>query len=62
MCGQLTTTVRRIYSSPELWCAGCGDVRRRTAESCWLAEVESMRKRILSMRQSWSTLKEAVPA
>ena len=62
--GQLKATVRRIYSSPpnfgaQVVATVLGD-EQLTAS--WLAEVESMRKRILSMRQELvNVLKEAVP-
>ncbi|MCK7341860.1 amino acid aminotransferase [Enterobacter cloacae] len=62
--GQLKATVRRIYSSPPNFGAlvvatVLGDEQLKAN---WLAEVESMRKRILSMRQELvNVLKEAVP-
>ncbi|HDS9360374.1 TPA: aromatic amino acid transaminase [Enterobacter chengduensis] len=62
--GQLKATVRRIYSSPPAFGAlvvatVLGDEQLKAA---WLAEVEAMRKRILSMRQELvNVLKEAVP-
>lgn len=62
--GQLKATVRRIYSSPPNFGAQgvatvLGDEQLKAS---WLAEVESMRKRILSMRQELvNVLKEAVP-
>jgi aromatic amino acid aminotransferase apoenzyme (EC 2.6.1.57) len=62
--GQLKATVRRIYSSPPAFGAQVvatvlGDEQLKAA---WLAEVEAMRKRILSMRQELvNVLKEAVP-
>ncbi len=62
--GQLKATVRRIYSSPPNFGARVvatvlGD---ETLKASWLAEVEAMRKRILSMRQELvNVLKEAVP-
>ncbi len=62
--GQLKATVRRIYSSPPAFGAQVvatvlGDDQLKAA---WLAEVEAMRKRILSMRQELvNVLKEAVP-
>jgi len=62
--GQLKATVRRIYSSPSNFGAQVvatilGDDRLKAS---WLAEVESMRKRILTMRQELvDVLKEAVP-
>ncbi|MBF4113627.1 aromatic amino acid transaminase [Enterobacter cloacae] len=62
--GQLKATVRRIYSSPPNFGAQVvttvlGDEQLKAN---WLAEVESMRKRILSMRQELvNVLKEAVP-
>ncbi|MGQ8979291.1 amino acid aminotransferase, partial [Enterobacter hormaechei] len=62
--GQLKATVRRIYSSPpnfgaQVVATVLGD---ETLKSSWLAEVEAMRKRILSMRQELvNVLKEAVP-
>ncbi|WGC25196.1 aromatic amino acid transaminase [Enterobacter ludwigii] len=62
--GQLKATVRRIYSSPPNFGAQVvatilGDDRLKAS---WLAEVESMRKRILTMRQELvDVLKEAVP-
>ncbi|AIX56631.1 MULTISPECIES: aromatic amino acid transaminase [unclassified Enterobacter cloacae complex] len=62
--GQLKATVRRIYSSPpnfgaQVVATVLGDEQLKAS---WLAEVESMRKRILSMRQELvNVLKEAVP-
>lgn len=62
--GQLKATVRRIYSSPpnfgaQVVATVLGDAQLKAS---WLAEVESMRKRILSMRQELvNVLKEAVP-
>lgn len=62
--GQLKATVRRIYSSPpnfgaQVVATVLGD---EELKANWLAEVESMRKRILSMRQELvNVLKEAVP-
>ncbi|HFK5654656.1 TPA: aromatic amino acid transaminase [Enterobacter cloacae] len=62
--GQLKATVRRIYSSPpnfgaQVVATVLGDEQLKAN---WLAEVESMRKRILSMRQELvNVLKEAVP-
>ncbi|MEE9661934.1 aromatic amino acid transaminase [Enterobacter cloacae complex sp. CARB60] len=62
--GQLKATVRRIYSSPpnfgaQVVATVLGDAQLKAN---WLAEVESMRKRILSMRQELvNVLKEAVP-
>ena len=62
--GQLKATVRRIYSSPpnfgaQVVATVLGDERLKAT---WLAEVEAMRKRILSMRQELvNVLKEAVP-
>lgn len=62
--GQLKATVRRIYSSPPAFGAQVvatvlGDDQLKAT---WLAEVEAMRKRILSMRQALvNVLKEAVP-
>lgn len=62
--GQLKATVRRIYSSPpnfgaQLVATVLGDEQLKAS---WLDEVESMRKRILSMRQELvNVLKEAVP-
>ena len=62
--GQLKATVRRIYSSPpnfgaQVVATVLGDEQLKAN---WLAEVDSMRKRILSMRQELVTvLKEAVP-
>ncbi|HFL1445233.1 TPA: aromatic amino acid transaminase [Enterobacter kobei] len=62
--GQLKASVRRIYSSPPKFGAQVvatvlGDEQLKAS---WLAEVESMRKRILSMRQELvNVLKEAVP-
>ncbi len=62
--GQLKATVRRIYSSPpnfgaQVVATVLGD---ETLKASWLAEVEAMRKRILSMRQALvNVLKEAVP-
>ncbi|AMZ75709.1 MULTISPECIES: aromatic amino acid transaminase [Enterobacter] len=62
--GQLKATVRRIYSSPpnfgaQVVATVLGDEQLKAS---WLAEVESIRKRILSMRQELvNVLKEAVP-
>ena len=62
--GQLKATVRRIYSSPpnfgaQVVATVLGDEQLKAS---WLAEVESMRKRILSMRQELvNVLQEAVP-
>lgn len=62
--GQLKATVRRIYSSPpnfgaQVVATVLGDEQLKAN---WLAEVESMRKRILSMRHELvNVLKEAVP-
>ena len=62
--GQLKATVRRIYSSPpnfgaQVVATVLGDDQLKAT---WLAEVEAMRKRILSMRQELvNVLKEAVP-
>ncbi|MGX5024561.1 aromatic amino acid transaminase [Enterobacter sp. UPMP2060] len=62
--GQLKATVRRIYSSPPNFGAQVvakvlGDEQLKAS---WLAEVEAMRKRILSMRKELvNVLKEAVP-
>jgi aromatic-amino-acid transaminase len=62
--GQLKATVRRIYSSPpnfgaQVVATVLGD---ENLKASWLAEVEAMRKRILSMRQELvNVLKEAVP-
>ncbi|KYO11921.1 MULTISPECIES: aromatic amino acid transaminase [Enterobacter] len=62
--GQLKATVRRIYSSPpnfgaQVVATVLGDDRLKAS---WIAEVESMRKRILTMRQELvDVLKEAVP-
>ncbi|MGN7792383.1 aromatic amino acid transaminase [Enterobacter sp. 22452] len=61
--GQLKATVRRIYSSPpnfgaQVVATVLGDEKLKAS---WLAEVEAMRKRILSMRQELvNVLKEAV--
>ncbi|MDY0921013.1 aromatic amino acid transaminase [Enterobacter sp. FS01] len=62
--GQLKATVRRIYSSPpnfgaQVVATVLGDDELKAE---WLAEVEAMRIRILSMRQTLvDVLKEAVP-
>ncbi len=62
--GQLKATVRRIYSSPpnfgaQVVATVLGDDALKAE---WLAEVEAMRTRILSMRQTLvDVLKEAVP-
>ncbi|WP_391488570.1 aromatic amino acid transaminase [Leclercia tamurae] len=62
--GQLKATVRRIYSSPpnfgaQMVATVLGDDELKAE---WLAEVEAMRTRILSMRQTLvEVLKEAVP-
>ena len=62
--GQLKATVRRIYSSPPAFGAQVvatvlGD---EALKASWLAEVEAMRSRILTMRQTLvEVLKEAVP-
>jgi aromatic-amino-acid transaminase len=62
--GQLKATVRRNYSSPpmlgaELVATVLGDAGLRAG---WLSEVEAMRTRILSMRQTLvSALKKTLP-
>ncbi|QLR41416.1 aromatic amino acid transaminase [Enterobacter sp. RHBSTW-00994] len=62
--GQLKATVRRIYSSPPAFGAQVvatvlGD---EPLKARWLAEVETMRKRILAMRQTLvDVLKDAAP-
>ena len=62
--GQLKATVRRNYSSPpnfgaQLVATVLGDTALKAS---WLAEVETMRTRILAMRQALvMVLKEAVP-
>ena len=62
--GQLKATVRRNYSSPpnfgaQIVSTVLGDAALKAS---WLAEVEEMRLRILTMRQTLVTaLKEAVP-
>lgn len=62
--GQLKATVRRNYSSPphfgaEVVATVLGDAALKAS---WLAEVEAMRTRILSMRQQLvDVLKEAIP-
>ncbi|MGP3593642.1 aromatic amino acid transaminase [Vagococcus sp. WN89Y] len=62
--GQLKATVRRNYSSPphfgaEVVATVLGDAELKAA---WLAEVETMRTRILAMRQQLvNVLKEAIP-
>ncbi|TDT52649.1 aromatic-amino-acid transaminase [Enterobacter sp. AG5470] len=62
--GQLKATVRRNYSSPpnfgaQLVATVLGDAGLKAS---WLAEVETMRTRILAMRQELvKVLKEAVP-
>ncbi len=62
--GQLKATVRRNYSSPpnfgaQLVATVLGDTALKAS---WLAEVETMRTRILSMRQELvNVLKDAVP-
>lgn len=52
--GQLKATVRRIYSSPP--CFGAQVVATVTGDEAlkagWLAEVDAMRNRIISMRQT----------
>ncbi len=62
--GQLKATVRRIYSSPPNFGAQvvATVLSDEKLKASWLAEVEAMRKRILSMRQELvNVLKEAVP-
>ncbi|WP_414165171.1 aromatic amino acid transaminase [Superficieibacter sp. BNK-5] len=62
--GQLKATVRRNYSSPPNFGAQVVSTVLRDAglKASWLAEVEEMRLRILTMRQTLVTvLKEAVP-
>lgn len=62
--GQLKATVRRNYSSPphfgaEVVATVLGDAELKAV---WLAEVETMRTRILAMRQQLvNVLKEAIP-
>lgn len=62
--GQLKATVRRNYSSPpnfgaQIVAAVLSDDRLKAS---WLAEVETMRRRILAMRQELvDVLKDAVP-
>ena len=62
--GQLKATVRRNYSSPpnfgaQVVATVLGDTALKAS---WLAEVETMRTRILAMRQELvNVLKEAVP-
>lgn len=52
--GQLKATVRRIYSSPP--CFGAQVVATvlgdEALKASWLAEVDAMRNRIISMRQT----------
>ena len=62
--GQLKATVRRNYSSPPNFGAQLVSCVLNDAElkSSWLAEVEAMRLRILTMRQTLvEVLKQAVP-
>jgi aromatic-amino-acid transaminase len=62
--GQLKATVRRIYSSPPAFGAQvvAAVLSDEALKAKWLAEVEAMRLRILSMRQSLvDVLKVAVP-
>lgn len=62
--GQLKATVRRNYSSPPSFGAQVVATVLNTPElkASWLAEVEAMRVRILSMRQALvDVLKVAVP-
>ena len=62
--GQLKATVRRNYSSPPNFGAQLVATVLSDAglKASWLAEVETMRTRILAMRQSLvNVLKEAVP-
>lgn len=62
--GQLKATVRRNYSSPPNFGAQVVSTVLSDAglKASWLAEVEEMRLRILTMRQTLVTvLKEAVP-
>lgn len=62
--GQLKATVRRIYSSPPAFGAQvvAAVLSDDALKAKWLAEVEAMRQRILSMRQALvDVLKVAVP-
>ncbi|MEH2921626.1 aromatic amino acid transaminase [Samsonia erythrinae] len=62
--GQLKATVRRNYSSPPNFGAQVVSGVLNDAQLCadWKAEVETMRTRILSMRQALvSALKDALP-
>lgn len=62
--GQLKATVRRIYSSPPHFGAQvvATVLGEEQLKADWLAEVESMRVRILEMRQTLvNALKEAIP-
>lgn len=62
--GQLKATVRRNYSSPPNFGAQvvAAVLNDSALKACWLAEVEGMRTRILTMRQALvNVLKEAVP-
>lgn len=62
--GQLKATVRRIYSSPPNFGAQVVSAVLSDAQlkASWLSEVESMRSRILTMRQALvDVLKQAMP-
>ncbi|WEF27896.1 aromatic amino acid transaminase [Klebsiella aerogenes] len=62
--GQLKATVRRNYSSPPNFGAQvvAAVLNDAALKASWLAEVEAMRSRILTMRQTLvDVLKEAVP-
>ena len=62
--GQLKATVRRIYSSPPNFGALVVSAVLSDAQlnASWLSEVESMRSRILTMRQALvDVLKQAMP-
>lgn len=62
--GQLKATVRRNYSSPPTYGARivAGVLNDAELKTMWLAEVEAMRVRILSMRQTLvDSLKQALP-
>ena len=64
MLGQLKATVRRNYSSPPNFGAQvvAAVLNDEQLKANWLAEVETMRRRILDMRQALvAVLKTAVP-
>lgn len=62
--GQLKATVRRNYSSPANYGAQLvsGVLNDEASKTCWLAEVDAMRQRILAMRHALvAALTKAMP-